>query len=161
MFPPVKNWVLSNSGTEEDAYDLFQETLEVILLKIDTLNSSLIGLIMRIAKNKWIDNLRKVSRENRTKEEVKYLTDRAQLSSEEKTAINEQQKYRLMEKYFTQLSTTCQQLMSLLKQGKKVQEIVSEMSFSSANTLYRRKAACMERWTSLIKEDKLYKQIFS
>ena len=65
-----------------------------------------------------------------------------------------------MEKYFSELSETCQMLMSLLKKGMKVEEVIREMSFSSANTLYRRKAACMERWSTLIKEDKLYKELF-
>jgi len=61
-----------------------------------------------------------------------------------------------MEKYFTQLSDTCQQLLSLLKQGLKVEAIVKTLAFSNANTLYRRKAACMQRWSTLIKNDQEY-----
>lgn len=160
LFPAVRNWVLKNSGNEADAYDVFQETLEVVLLKIERLNSSLIGLIMRVAKNKWIDKLRKSNKESRTKEELRQLRDHEQLDGEEQYAINKQEKYKLMEKYFSELSETCQMLMSLLKKGMKVEEVVREMSFSSANTLYRRKAACMERWSTLIKEDKLYKELF-
>jgi len=57
LFPSVKRWVMDNSGNEADAYDIFQETLETILLKIDSLNSNMKGLTLRISKNKWLDKL--------------------------------------------------------------------------------------------------------
>jgi len=156
LFPVVRKWVIENNGNEEDAYDIFQETLEVILLKVDALNSNLKSLVMRIAKNKWIDLMRRTKTNRNIKDQILYIEQQTDLSAEEKTACKEQLKYRLMEKYFLQLSSTCQQLLELLKQGLKVEQVVSKLSFSNSNTLYRRKAACIERWSTLIKQDSKY-----
>jgi len=160
VFPVVKKWVLENNGDEADAYDVFQESLEAILLKIDSLNASFGGLVLRISKNKWIDKLRKQKTTDKMKSQMLYLSQQDQISSEEDLAIKEQLKYQLMEKYFSQLSSICQQLMALLKRGKTVTEVVAELSFSNANSLSRRKAACMERWSKLIKQDKEYNTLF-
>lgn len=160
LFPQVRNWVVDNKGSEADAYDLFQETLETILLKINDLHSNLKGLIMRISKNKWIDKLRKANTANKFKDQLVYTSNHEALSKEEEQAIKYQLKYQLMEKYFSELSSTCQELMSLLKQGLTVEQVVTQLSFSNANTLYRRKAACVERWSTLIKKDTEYPSLF-
>jgi DNA-directed RNA polymerase specialized sigma24 family protein len=155
--PKVSRWIKNNSGTQEDAYDIFQETLETILLKVESLSSSLEGLLIVLSKRKWIDKLRKSSTSKKTAEAVE-LENYHQTKSIEDTN-QEYYKYKLMEKYFVQLSETCQKVMSMMKEGISVQEIVTTLSLSSANTLYRRKAACIERWTSLIKKDSLYKTV--
>jgi len=160
LFPIVRKWVLDNSGNEADAYDVFQETLEAILLKIDILNSSLKGLVIRISKNKWIDKLRKTANTNKLKNQLVIDNAQSKLSADEELAIKKQLKYRLMEKYFTDLSATCQQLMTLLKEGLAVEQVVTQLSFSNANSLYRRKAACVERWSTLIRQDSEYTSLF-
>jgi len=159
--PKVSRWIKNNSGTQDDAHDIFQETLETVLMKVDSLGSSLEGLIVVITKRKWIDKLRKNSTISKSIEAVKDI----QPDIEESLNINidhanaEYQKYKLMEKYFVQLSETCQKVISMMKEGVSVQDIVTKLSLSSANTLYRRKAACIERWTSLIKKDPIYKTV--
>lgn len=161
FLPQVKMWIKNNGGNDADAHDLFQETLETILLKIEKLHSSFGGLLMQISKNKWIDKIRK----DQTQKKVRTLVGERQDNeshSEKKyiEAESEYLKYKLMEKTFQALSETCQQLMRLIKSGKAVKEIVVEMQMNSANTLYRRKAACMERWTELLRSENQYKTYF-
>ena len=155
LLPKVKSWVIANSGSEADARDVFQEGLETILLRIEKIESSFEGLVMTICKRKWIDRLRKTKRTVSLKPILASEVD-VDLTETE-VAYN---KYILMEKYFLQLSETCQQVMKLIRQGINVAEIVKRLSFTNANTLYRRKAACMQRWSQLIKTDSSYANLY-
>ena len=157
LLPRVSDWITSNNGSESDAHDIFQETLESILLKVDNVHSSFEGMVIKISKNKWIDRLRKKKIVVKSHDEH-HLREEENINFENiDTAYN---KYRLMEKHFSTLSEVCQKVMQMVKQGIAVAQIVQELSFSNANSLYRRKAACIERWSQLIKADPLYNTLY-
>lgn len=156
MRPKVKQMILSNNGGEDDANDIFQETLEIILLKIEKIDSSFSGLVMRIAKNRWIDKLRKSNKYGRVS-----LNERDNISTtQEDEVLGEQyDKFILMDQTFEQLGQLCKDLIVLIKKELPTNEIVEQLAFNSANTMYRRKAACIEKWSSLVKEHKAYKSV--
>lgn len=108
---------------------------------------------MTIAKRRWIDKLRRSGKETSIVEEI----SRESIVEE---ASNNYNKFRLMEKAFTQLSALCQKLIEGVKSGLKVEELVQELDLNNANTLYRRKAACIERWSILVKEQKAFQELF-
>ena len=160
-FPKVRSLILKNSGDEADAHDVFQEALELILLKIDTFHTNFEGMLILICKRKWIDRLRKRKATEKVRNDVSLRYDIEE--DVEKSLIQKEKAFlrtQILDKTFLQLSETCQKLMTLIKQGIKVNEIVNQMAFSSANTLYRRKAACMERWSKIVKEHKDYSRYF-
>ncbi len=153
VLPSVKTWIVRNSGSNEDAEDVFQECLEIILLKIDHLQSSLSGLILQLSKRRWIDRIRK----NKTRKGVSIvLAQRLYTETINNPLIEEQeseyQRYQIMESTFKNLSETCQKLLTLTKKSLSTEEIVHAMAFNSINTLYRRKAACISRWSQLVQE---------
>lgn len=61
-FPMVENFVLKNSGNRDDARDVFQETILVLLDKVPTedfeLTSSLKTYLFSISSNLWLKRLR-------------------------------------------------------------------------------------------------------
>lgn len=63
-FPSVRQFVLKNSGTPDDARDVFQEALTVLWLKAKegliqaNDNADLGGYLFQVARNKWLDTLR-------------------------------------------------------------------------------------------------------
>lgn len=63
-FHTVKHYVLNNSGTPDDAQDIFQEALTVLWLKAkegrvqDNGHADLGGYLFQVARNKWLDKLR-------------------------------------------------------------------------------------------------------
>jgi len=158
FLPKVKTWILTNSGTEDDAHDIFQETLETVLLKVETINSSFSGLVLSMSKNKWIDKLR---RKNKGMEIISSMKLEIENHSNELTQAEiEYQKYLLMEKYFNQLSELCQKIIIQVRSGQKALEISQALSLNSVDTLYRRKAACIERWSKLVRADNSYKELY-
>ncbi len=160
MLPKVISWVVANNGSQSDAEDVFQEALEIILLKIEKLNHSLSGLIMQLAKRRWIDKLRKNSKQWSTDLSVIDQASDTSLLDELVEKELEYNRYKIMDLTFRNLSATCQKLLELLKSGKSVDELVKLMDFSSANTLYRRKSACTNRWSELIKQNAEYETYF-
>lgn len=161
IFPVVKSYIKNNSGEESDAFDVFQESLEIILLKIDNLEMKFENLIVLISKRRWLDRLRKSK--VKKKHAAGLKTQAEDDSNIEKTLIEKEQAYlrsKILDETFERLSETCQKLMVLLKQGKSISTIVDMMSFTSSNTVYRRKAACMDRWSTLVKAHKNYSTYF-
>ncbi len=160
-FPKVRSLILNNNGSESDAYDIFQEALELILLKIETFTMNLEGMIILICKRKWIDKLRSHKTSEKFVQSVSLQYDMEE-DAEQKLIEKEKAflRTRLLDQAFMQLSETCMKLMTMVKEGVQVEDIVNSMNFSSANTLYRRKAACMKRWSELVKQDKQYSQYF-
>lgn len=161
IFPKVNSWITKHDGSTADAYDIFQEVMESILLNIDTIHKSFSATVMYLTKNKWIDKIRK----DRTRFKVRNNMEQRQEHEsgiESKLVHNELEylKYKLMEETFSTLSELCQKVITLLKKGKDTNEIVTALKFKSANTMYRRKAACIERWSQIIKENKNYKNLF-
>lgn len=161
-FPKVLSWITKHEGSADDAYDVFQEVMESLLLNIHTIYKSFGGTVMFMTKNKWIDKIRKSQTHNRVRNTV---GERQSTHDTHEDAMikneTEYQKFKLMEETFSKLSTVCQKVIALIKQGKDTNEIVTSLQFKSPNTMYRRKAACIERWSLLIKESSHYKNIFS
>ncbi len=157
LLPKAKRTISILGGTEEEALDVFQEALETILLKIDHVQNNFDGLVLQICRHKWIDRVRKRQRETVRNEKANRLLDEGNdLRDEYIKKEEEHMQFKLMEKTFLELSETCQKLLQLIREGKKGSEIVRELNFSSANTMYRRKFACIDRWSKLIKASPEY-----
>ncbi len=151
VFPKFKSWVLKNSGGEEDAHDAFQEVLEMMLIKskMNKLNitSSLEAYTFQASKYRWIDTLRKrknqnkvISLEENLHQDERILQDQMQDLEEEK------RKFSALDRSFAMISTLCQEILTLIKKGKKPAEIATLVGASNATTINRRKHACMESW---------------
>lgn len=155
LLPKVTSWIIGKGGSKEDGYDLFQDALESIIIRIhkNTLPSEIDinAFIMQIAKNKWIDRVRrkKLDEKVRLAEDDRYQSE-SPWENELIAAEEEQRRYKLMKLTFSQLSPLCQQLLEMVMGEKKTKEIVDKLGFNNANTMYRRKFACMDSWKSLI-----------
>ncbi len=69
-FPPVKRFVRQNSGTGEDARDVFQEAITVLWLKardgILRKDTEPGAFLFRVSKNKWLDRIRSAAHRTMT-----------------------------------------------------------------------------------------------
>ncbi len=152
--PQVSKWVQRNNGSPDDAQDVFQETILALHQKAAdpdfTLTCPLGALIFKISKNKWLNQLRKKSKdaEVRIIEEERYKYEGSILPTFEEVEETEI-RHRKLDKTFKQLSEICQQLLSLLAQGIASSEAAVQLGMNNANTVYRRKNACVERWRTL------------
>ena len=157
----ILQWIKNNNGTASDAEDVFQDTMEVLLVKAKDPNFKLTcplgAFLYHIWRRKWIDRLKEKNREKevRIQEEDRYKGEVDALALAEK-AIEEENCYQLMEASFHRLTTTCQQLLTLIKQKIKPIEIANRMGMNGASTVHRRKFACIKSWRKFIQESPNY-----
>ena len=152
--PTIRSWIIKNNGHEEDAQDVFQEAIIALHQKANdhsfVLTCPLGALIFRICQNKWLNQLRKKNRETEVRnwEEERYKDESSLVPMLE--AIEEEQiRQRKLDACFQQLSELCQKLLQLLISGVSSGEAAVQLGMNDANTVYRRKNACVGRWRTL------------
>lgn len=153
----VRSMIGQMGGNSADADDVFQEALETLLVKVDRIESNFDGLLYQICRRRYIDRTRQKQREKvRNKALQRHQEEQHNVSHEINILSEEYDTFQLLDETFKSLSETCQKLMTLVRAGESTDAIMDKMSFSSSNTMYRRKFACIERWSKLIKNHPNY-----
>lgn len=152
--PGVKRWVLQNNGNSAEAQDIFQEALLALHQKAYDpdfiLTCPLGGLLFQICRNLWLNQLRKKNRDVtvRKVEAERYKLEETTISTLEAVEEEQSRQHRL-NTAFAQLSDLCQRLLRLLAEGISASDAAVKLELSNANTVYRRKHACVSRWRQL------------
>ena len=159
-FALVRQYIVNNSGTSDDAKDIFQEAVMALYEKaLDpgfVLTCPLGAIRHVLYSRKWIDRLRGKSREAEVRKagESRYteesFTEDALSVAEE--ALAEQTRQERLGRAFAALSDLCQRLLTLLSHGVKPPEAAAQLDLNSVDTLYRRKNACVQRWRAVYLE---------
>lgn len=151
FFQSVKNHVLSNSGSEEDVSDVFQDAIITLYQKITsdsfTLTTELKGYFFGIARNIWNVQLR----HKRRNEELK--TDFPDDNDEEVLDTFFQ---GIMTKAYNMLKSDCQECLTLYYDGYSYEEIAEKLGLKNESYARRKKYLCKEALMEIIKEDPEY-----
>jgi RNA polymerase sigma factor (sigma-70 family) len=146
-FPSVRNFIMKNNGSEDDAKDIFQETILVLLEKVPkddfNLTSSLKTFIFAISSNLWLKRLRDSKKLVRAEADVyeKYLTDyeEAEKEMEEKNS----------NKVFNVLKKVTNKCITLLKaifyDEKNIDTITKEFGYTNKHNAQNQKFKCLEQ----------------
>jgi RNA polymerase sigma factor (sigma-70 family) len=157
----LTRWILDNSGSREDAEDIFNDVLLAIYDRMSkpkplVLTRPFSAYLMGIARNKWFEVLRKRKKETKVRNDQaqQYTDERDESIEEELVAIETaSERNRQLEKTFVQLSERCQQLIDMVfNRGLSTEEIVTALEFNTDNAFYVRKKKCLDRWRTLIVE---------
>lgn len=150
--------ILSNSGTEDDAKDIFQESLIVAFKNIRekngfTLESSFQTYIYSIARLLWLKSLRNKSNENQLRENQSFI------EFEEPKPFNEEDlRYSVYQRAYASIPKDCQEILSMTNEGISQREIARKLGFKSENYIKKRKHYCKEYLIGKIKEDPEFQQ---
>ena len=155
-FQSVKNHVLSNSGSEEDVSDVFQDTIIVLYNQIteDNLNltTDLKGYFFGIARNVWSSQLRK-----------KQKTVELDIDPPDEEEPGEQSDpvlERIISRVFQKLKPDQQMILNLFSDGQTYEEIAIKMNLKNEVYARRKKYLCKEALLELVKEDPEYQEYF-
>jgi RNA polymerase sigma factor (sigma-70 family) len=152
-FEIVKTYITRNSGTEDDAYDIFQDSLMAVFKKFQlngfTLKGDLKGYIYGIAKNLWYEQLRRKGKSLPLDYEI---VDDIDLSKLLDTPIEQ-----IVQRAFLKLKPDCRKILELHVKGLDYEQIASEMNFKSPAYARRKKYLCKEALIELIKSDPDYR----
>ena len=155
MFPMIRYLVVTNSGNDEDAEDVFQDGLIVVFKKIRDhdldLTCSFRTYIYSVCRNIWLQKLSKrkqYAREFSDVESFVDLPDKVDQFQEE-----EMEKYRLYQQHFLTLGEDCQKVLLLFMKKQSLKEIAVEMGYKTEKYAKTRKYLCKEELKKRIIND--------
>lgn len=137
----IRNLVEKNSGTADDASDLFQEVLIIIYEKVlDNrlqLTCSLKTYIYSIARNKWLNKLKAQKRYTSFNNFESFIS--IEEETESAPTIN-------LDNLLNEIGEACRKLLILFYYKKRsMQEICKELNYSNADSVKNQKYKCMQR----------------
>lgn len=160
-FPKIKTLIQKNSGNQEDARDIFQETLIAVYRNSQKpdfrLSCRFETYLYAIAKNLWLLNLRK---RNINFLDIENIIVSETIEDLEETT-NTAEKYQLYNKTFAQIGEQCRKLLLMYMQGVDMKTIATAFGFASESYAKKRKFKCKEQLINKISEDTDFKRIMA
>ncbi len=156
LFPMILFMVSSNNGNEEDAEDLFQDSLLVIYKKIKAneleLTCSFRTYLYSVSRNLWLQKLsKKMQMEDVFADSEGYFVfDEHEISERNEAEI---EKLRLYQQHFLTLSNDCQKVLILFMKKMSSKAIAQEMGFKNEKYAKTRKYLCKEELKKRIIND--------
>lgn len=153
VYPMVKKYIIKNSGSEDDAADVFQDALYLLIKKCENpgfeLTSKLSTFVVGIAKNLWLKKLTKSKVDLASYQDeliIENLDDNESIQLERASfvkrcidALGEPCKTIIVQFYFEQAS---------------MQEIAESLKYTNANNAKNQKYKCLMRLKKMIEKEK-------
>ncbi|MCK4360439.1 MAG: sigma-70 family RNA polymerase sigma factor [Bacteroidales bacterium] len=162
FFPVIKRLIKNNSGTETEAWDIFQDALFIIFSKVKKnkfeLTCSFNTYLYSICRHLWLNQIRK----NRIKK-VEFidceifikLTDESDIEKEQKLNLE----YFLFREHFNKLDKKCKKLIKLFLKKLSFNDIAKKLNYKNAIDARRTKYLCKNLLINRIKNDPKYKEL--
>ena len=158
-FPIVRFFVIKNSGTDEDAKDIFQEALILIYTRLKDgsldLSCTFKTYLYSVCRLLWLKQL-----ERKQIKTEGFADNQAfvELEPELEEQVAEQEQFRLYQKHFQSLHKDCQEILRLFLNKVPLKEIAQKVNIKSDKYLKKRKYECKEILTKRIKNDPDFKR---
>ena len=147
----VQSLILNNSGSTDDAADIFQETMIVLFEKSKStdfeLNCQLKTYIYSVSRRLWLKRLQQMQRFGRQAEDVEEV-----IPVEDDLEIHEkrQQDFTIMETAMGKIGEPCKSLLEAYYiQKKHMQQIATEFGYTNADNAKTQKYKCLVRLKKL------------
>ena len=153
-FQTVRNHVLKNSGSNDDASDVFQDTIITLYQQVSennfNLTSDLKGYFFGIARNIWNAGLRQKKRT--TELNVDFAEE------DDSNDLFDPALEKILSRAFQKLKPDCQTILTLFYDGLSYEEIAARMNLKNETYARRKKYLCKEALIEIIKNDPEYKE---
>lgn len=150
-FPMVLQLVLNNNGNEDDAKDIFQESIIVLYNKVKSgkfeLNSKLKTFLYSVCRRLWLKRLNAQSRNVRNVEDFsEFIPVEDDLEHHEE----KDRQFELMEYALKQLGEPCKTIIEdYYIQNRSMQEISEKFGYTNADNAKTQKYKCLQRLKKL------------
>lgn len=163
-FYRINAFICANSGDENDANDIFQETIIIIYRKLKkrkakNKDNNFETLLYSISRYLWLKELEVRRGTAITIRDVTNFSESVfDDELEEIVLLNE--RYRIYQEHFNKLGKECQKILRLFFQQVALKEIADKLGLVSESYAKKRKHQCKEYLIRSIKEDLDFKKIF-
>lgn len=157
VFPSVSTYVAKNSGTLDEAHDIFQDALVVFYMKARKQefkrDSSLKTYLYAVSKNLWLKKLR----ERRVSETHLPAID----TSEYTEALILQENQMTIRQVLELIDSECKQLLTdFYFESKPVKELKVAYKMGSEAATKNKKYRCLQKLVALVKKRKWGREDF-
>lgn len=152
-FDGLSSFITANSGSLQDAEDVFQETLVVFIDCVQKGKfrgaASIKTFLYAITKNRWLNELK---RRNRSMIRDKIFTQQESMILQDvqsRIALNETK--QLIDTVMGQLGETCKKILRYYYYEElSMKEILERLDYENEQVVRNKKYKCMKRLTALI-----------
>lgn len=159
-FPEIRFFVIKNSGSDEDAQDVFQEAIIIIYKKLRDgvldLNCSFKTYLYSVCRIVWLKQLEKRKIKKSGFSDNQVFVDLQEGVDE---MAEEQERFKLYQKHFQTLHIDCQTILKLFLEKVPLKEIAGRMNIKSEKYLKKRKFQCKEILVKRIQNDPNFKRL--
>lgn len=153
-FPMIRNFIIVNSGTGDDAKDVFQECLIELYEKFKSkgfkLNCSIKTYFYSMCRNQWLTRLKKITR-NVSITETHLEKVEFDDTLERNEAINERQ--RLIMNLVKRLGDSCQKILLMFYYDNfTMTDIANRLGYTNADNAKNQKYKCLQKLRELAKD---------
>jgi len=159
LFPMVVNYVKKNSGSYENAEEVFQEALFQLIVRAKakgvTIKSSFEAYVFTVCKNIWLQEL------NKRKKVVRndYVFEHTYKDEETIDSIINQERQELFEEALSKLTDNCSKLLKAYFNKVPYTIIVKKFSYATENTAFQRVFKCKKKLMELVKKNSRYQNL--
>lgn len=158
-FVPVKNFIVNNSGGEDDAKDVFQEALIALFRRLQRedieINVTFGTYLFSACKLIWFKKLKRTP----STESIDNLQIKDQSNIEEE--MLGEQKSSLFYKILNTLGEDCKKVLQYHFAKKSFKEIANLMEYTGEEYARRKKYLCKKGLMDKIKKDPLFKELYN
>lgn len=160
----VNLFIKKNKGDDDDANDVFQESIIIIYRKLKTnelvLDCAFETYLYSICRFLWLKIMKKrrIEKEN-IKDNHEFNDEIYDDSLENIADVND--RYRLYQKHFADLGKDCQKILQLHFDKVPLKNIAQIMGFKGEKYAKKRKFHCQTYLINSIKQDLEYKDILN
>ena len=146
-YPSIEKFIIRNSGTADDAEDVFQETIIVLLEKVPkqdfVLTSSIKTYITAVAQNIWLKRLRDGKRIVQL--ELEYELEDLTLAEWEQKELAVSKK-NFLERVFEKMTRHCVVFLTkTFLTGASREQLMKDMGYRNTHTFDNQKYKCLEQ----------------
>lgn len=149
-YPKVKHFILSNSGDESEAEDVFQEAMlqfyQLVLAERFRGESSIDTMIYAMARNLWYKRLRELRKQAASPMTIEQ-------STQPEINWEEHKREQLVRQTIGELSADCQKIIELYYyERRSMEQIREQFKLGSTQVAKTKKYRCMKRLIDLFKQ---------
>jgi RNA polymerase sigma factor (sigma-70 family) len=152
----TRSFIIGQGGTEQDADDIFQET---VVSFIDTVQkgkfrqeSGIRTFLISIAKHLWFNEIRR--RKRADKREKVYEMDRSQEDTEISIVIQDRELEKQLQNLISALGESCRKILNLFYyENLSMKEIVAHLHYENEQVVRNKKYKCLQQLTDKMKEN--------
>jgi RNA polymerase sigma factor (sigma-70 family) len=152
----TSSFIIHYGGSEQDADDVFQETvvsfIDVVKKGNFRMEASIKTFLVSVARNIWFNELKKRERSDRREKIFEHSRD--QMEEDVSQQIGDLEKKRQLRELVNNLGEPCKKILMLFYyENLSMKEIVEHLPYENEQVVRNKKYKCLQALTGFIKNN--------